>query len=206
MKKSVVIIILVVLLLLMSSAYALWTDTVSVSVTTSNAIISTGYTSRTSNPQKLQYTVQASGALSSTNPYTRIEETVMDMTYKQNVSSTHSVTYTITNIGEVAATLDGVSVLSKSVDYSSPVYTDTIRIDYTVSNTNTIPAYNSTVTVTDFDAHTGVSFPNSSTNILNVGESCTLTVNYYRVTSGDKNIDKTKITIIKTDQLSCSVS
>jgi len=206
MKKSVVVIILVVLLSSMSSAYALWTDSVSVDVTATNAIISVGYTQRDALRRKLQYTVQPSGALSAANPYTSIEEDIIEIRYRRTGSTNHIVTYTITNIGEVAARLDGVSVFNKSVDYSSPLYTDTIRIEYIISNTNIIPAYNQSVTVTDFDAHTGVSFPNSDTNILNVGESCTVTITYYRVESGDRDIDRTRITITKTDKLICSVS
>ena len=202
MKKIIAIIILVVVLLSMSSAYAIWKDSVAVNVTASNAIISAGYTNRSANPQKIQYTVQSSGQLSSANPYIQIEETVSRLTFKQNQTNSYIVTYTVTNTGAVPISFDGIKVLSKS----SPDYSDTIRIEYSVSNTFTVPSYNYTTVIDDYDSFTGVNFPNSQNNVLNVGEYCTLTVTYYRVESGDKDIDKTEIVITKTDQLSCSVS
>ena len=205
MKKTVIIVLLIALLFSMSSAYAVWTDSASVSVTASNAIIAAGYTDRNSNPQKIQYTVQSLEPLSTDNPYLHIEETIKKLTYKQNTQSGYEVVYTITNTGEVPISFDGIKVLSKSVNYNSPLYTDTIRIEYTISNTFAVPSYSYTAVISDFDSFSGVTFANSENNVLNVGEYCTMTVTYYRVSSGDKEIDKAEIIITKTDQLSCSV-
>jgi len=203
MKKVAVILILVVVLLSMGSAYARWTDSTSVTVTARNAIIVAGITGRTPSSGRITYTDQG-GAPSTSNPYLNITETITRFKYKKNGSNNSYVTYTITNTGQVPVTLDGLTILNKSVDYSSPIYTDTITIEYSLSNS--FAGYSANILVTDFDSHTGVSFPNSQNNILDVGEYCTLVVTYARVTSGDKTIDKTELLLTITTQVSCSVS
>jgi len=203
MKKVAVILILLVVLLSMGSAYARWTDSTSVTVTARNAIIVAGITGRNSGTNKITYTDQG-GAPSTSNPYVNIRETISQFKYKQGGANNYYVTYTITNTGQVPVTVDGLSILNKSVDYSSPVYTDTITIEYSL--TNSFAGYSANILVTDFDSHTGISFPNSQNNILGVGEYCTLVVTYDRVESGDKNIDKTELLITITTQVSCSVS
>jgi len=171
MKKKVIVIAIFAALLAMSSAYAAWSDSVSVGVSADSAIMLLQYTSRSASGS-VSYDM-SNGAIGSSNPYSTVEETSTH-TYG-NTSNT--VTYTITNNGTVPIVFEGVSLSSGIV---SPNWTSMINsMDVTYSYSNGINS--GSVTVTDVESTSIHRFSNYQNNVLAAnGGQCTMTVTYTR--------------------------
>ena len=206
MKKAVIVITLLVVLISMSSAYAIWTDSISTTVSAQSAVISAQYTRRKDNSDYISYTVQSSGELKQNNPYNYVQENVSNLYYDSSNNPVYEVEYRITNTGTVPITLDGIDVDGLTIDgFLSDLVTDTLRIEYSVNNKNVSPNYNYSTVITDVSNHTGVTFANHNNNILQPNKWCTVTVSYYRVSSGFWLFDMITLELTKTDQPICSV-
>ncbi len=206
MKKTVIIVILFAVLLAMSSAYALWTDSVSLTVSANSAVTRLNYVGR-NNPSMIDYTRQG-GALSTSNPYFNIQETVYSL-YPMSSSSNYTLVYTIENTGTVDVNFDGISISNIMYGTDAPSnrhqrILKSLRIKYTLYNPNATPQ-TYTYTVTDIYNHQadGVSFASMLNNYLAPGETCTLTVEYYRVSNG--SIDFYYLTMQEIDTLVYSI-
>ena len=93
--KKLIVIFLIITLFAMSTAYAIWTDSVSTSISATSVVIRMDYTRRQENSNKIDYTVQNMNPLSNSNPYFYIEENITGL----NVGDTIEVRYTLENTG-----------------------------------------------------------------------------------------------------------
>lgn len=171
MKKVIIIITIFVALLAMSSAYAAWSDSVSVRVNAENAIILLEYTGRTTN-DPITYD-QTNGTISLSNPYRTVEE----ISTHSSGGTSNTVTYTITNNGTVPIVFEGVSLKNGSVAPNLTSFINSMDVTYSYSN-----GINSgSVTVTDVESTNVHTFSNYQNNVLAAnGGQCTMTVTYTR--------------------------
>ncbi|MEX1377178.1 MAG: hypothetical protein AB1Z23_06855 [Eubacteriales bacterium] len=174
--KKLIVIFLIITLFAMSTAYAVWTDSVSTRVTATSAVVRMDYTRRQENSNKIDYTIQNMNPLSNSNPYFTIEENVTNL----NLGDRVEVRYTLENTGDVAVTLDGFSFTGKAFDPTWDILNDSVMVDYEVTNNSANPHFSATSTVSNLRTATQVTFANSQNNILQPGDTCRVTVTYYR--------------------------
>jgi len=215
MKKVVIIIFLAIMIFAMSSAYAAWTDSVSMSVSAESAVILVQYVER-DNPSNITYLRQNGSDVSLANPYSSITEDIEDwypniFGNKRTYNRMFRVIYTIQNNGTVPVKIEGINVGGFTVEaysyYASQLtwqqVMDTAYITYNLKGSG----FNQTVTVNDIESSANVDFTSGSDIVLDPGEQCTLTVKYIRDLTGDFRMDEyTWINILdKTDNIIFSV-
>lgn len=215
MKKVVIFVALATMIFAMSSAYALWSDNVSVSVSAESAVILVQYVDR-DNPSNVTYIRQNGSDVSLTNPYSSITEDIEDWYpniygNKRTYNRMFRVIYTIQNNGTVPVKIDGINVSGFTVNaysyYASELtwqqVMDTAYIQYKLKGSG----FNQTVTVNDIESSAMVDFTSGSDIVLDPGEDCTLTVKYIRDLTGDDRLDYyTWIELLdKTDKIKFSV-
>jgi len=175
MKKTVIVITIFATLLAMSSAYAVWSDSVSVDVGAESAIILLRYTGRTANGSVSYH--MTNDTIGPSNPYVTVEETSTHTSM-----GTNSVEYTITNNGTIPIVFEGVSLKSGQVSttWGSSNYQDFVNaMDVTYSYTN--GSNSGSVDITDIESTAEYRFSNYQNNILAAnGGTCTMTVTYER--------------------------
>lgn len=215
MKKILIFIALTIMIFAMSSAYALWSDNVSVSVSADSAIMLVQYVER-DNPSNITYIRQNGSDVSLANPYSSITEDIEDwypniFGNKKTYNGMFRVIYTIQNNGTVPVHIEGINVSGFTVEaysyYASELtwqqVMDTAYITYKLKGSG----FNRTITVNDIESSATVDFTSGSDIVLDPGEQCTLTVKYIRDLTGDDRLDYyTWINILdKTDSIKFSV-
>ena len=112
-KRNIVVIVLIIALLLMGSAYALWTDSVSVEVTAQSATMDVQIVERTEDvtpPTGLNVITEigtpSPATISSTSPTDSVTESITNFIPGDTVT----LTYKIENEGSIDVLLTGVNI------------------------------------------------------------------------------------------------
>ena len=215
MKKVVILVFLAIMLFAMSSAYAAWTDSVSVNVSAESAVILGEYVGR-NNPSNVDYVRLNGSDVSLSNPYPSITETVTEL-YPNNYGSNsvyngmYRVVYTIKNTGTVPIVIEGIDVSGFTVQaysyYAGSLTWDEVMDTASIVYRLQVNGVNDRVVVNDIESSATVYFSNGNQNLLYPGDECTLRVKYRRSTTGDFRMDEyTWINILdKTDVIIFSV-
>lgn len=112
-KRNIVVAVLVIALLLMGSAYALWTDSVTVQVTAQSATMDVQIVDRTENlvpPAGLQIVTElgtpSPATIDAANPTDSVQESITNFIPGDTVT----LTYKIVNQGSIDVLLTGINI------------------------------------------------------------------------------------------------